>query len=66
MIDAVIDRGLLPDAVIRAGIRRIVSGRLREQEAGGVEEQSRRFNVLLETLERGPVAVATDAANRQH
>ena len=66
MIDAVIDRGLLPDAVIRAGIRRIVSGRLREQEAGGVEEQSRRFNALLDRLERGPVAVATGAANRQH
>ena len=66
MIDAVIDRGLVPDAIIRAGIRRIVAGRLREQEAGGVEEQSRRFNALLDALERGPVAVATAAANRQH
>ena len=66
MIDAIIDRGLLPDAVIRVGIRRIVASRLREQEAGGVEEQSRRFNALLATLERGPIAVATDAANRQH
>jgi len=40
--------------------------RLREQEAGGIEQQSRRFNALLEQLDRGPVAVACDAANRQH
>ena len=66
MIDAIIDRGLLPDPIVRAGIRRIVASRLREQEAGGVEEQSRRFNTLLDRLERGPVALATDAANRQH
>jgi cyclopropane-fatty-acyl-phospholipid synthase len=66
MIDTVIDRGLLPDPVLRAGIRRIVASRLREQEAGGIEEQSRRFNMLLDTLDGGPVAVATDAANRQH
>lgn len=66
MIDAVVERGWVPDALIRAGIRRIVASRLREQEAGGVEEQSRRFNALLDALDRGPVAVATDAANRQH
>ena len=66
MIDAIIDRGLLPDSIVRAGIRRIVAGRLREQEAGGVGAQSRRFDLLLHTLEDGPVAVATDAANRQH
>jgi cyclopropane-fatty-acyl-phospholipid synthase len=66
VIDAVIDRGILPDPVLRAGIRRIVAGRLREQETGGIEGQSRRFNALLDGLERGPLAVAADAANRQH
>jgi cyclopropane-fatty-acyl-phospholipid synthase len=66
VIDALIDRGLLPDPIVRAGIRRIVASRLREQEAGGVEEQSRRFNLLLDRLEGEPVALATDAANRQH
>lgn len=66
MIDAIIDRGLLPDAIVRAGIRRIVAGRLREQDAGGVEAQSHRFDALLDALDNGPVAIATDAANRQH
>ena len=66
MIDAIIDRGLLPDRIVRAGIRRIVASRLRQQEAGGIDAQCRRFNTLLDTLQRGPVALATDAANRQH
>jgi cyclopropane-fatty-acyl-phospholipid synthase len=66
VIDALIDSGLVPDAMLRAGIRRIVASRLREEEAGGVEGQSRRFNALLETLARGPVAIAADAANQQH
>jgi cyclopropane-fatty-acyl-phospholipid synthase len=66
VIEAVVDRGLLPDALIRAGIRRIVAMRLREQQAGGIEEQSRRFNALVESLGRAPVAIATDAANLQH
>lgn len=66
MIDAILDRGLLPDAVIRAGIRRVVAMRLREQEAGGVEAQSLRFNALVESLGQGPIAMSTEAANRQH
>jgi cyclopropane-fatty-acyl-phospholipid synthase len=66
VIDAVVDRGWLPDAVVRAGIRRIVQMRLREQEAGGIEVQSQRFNALVDALGRGPVAVETEAANRQH
>jgi len=66
VIDAIIDRGLLPDAIVRAGIRRIVASRLREQEAGGVEAQARRFETLVDELAQGPVAVAADAANEQH
>ena len=66
MIDHAIARGLLPDPVVRAGIRRIVAMRLREQEDGGVEAQSRRFNDLLEGLQQGPIAVEAAVANRQH
>lgn len=66
MIDAIIDSGLLPDHIVRAVIRRIVASRLREQEAGGIEEQSHRFNSLLDRLDSGPLALATGDANRQH
>ncbi|HET9540628.1 MAG TPA: SAM-dependent methyltransferase, partial [Candidatus Limnocylindria bacterium] len=61
MINLLLDRGILPDAVVRAGIRRIVAGRLREQEAGGPLAQARRFGRLLAELRRAPVAVTPEA-----
>ncbi len=66
LVDAVVDRRLLPDAVMRLLIRRIVAGRLREQEAGGIDEQSARFVALTRALADGPIAIEADAANTQH
>ena len=66
LVDAVIDRGLLPDSLMRLAIRRIVSGRLREQEAGGIDAQSARFAALTQAFAVSPIAVETGAANAQH
>lgn len=66
MIEALIDRWLLPDAAIRAGIRRIVASRLREQEEGGIDAQSERFAALVEWGRGAPVADAPERANAQH
>jgi cyclopropane-fatty-acyl-phospholipid synthase len=60
------ERGLLPDAAIRFGIRRLCEQRLREERDGGVEAQSQRMTQRLAMLRHSPVAVHTDAANRQH
>ena len=60
------ERGLLPDAAIRAGIRRLCAQRLEDERAGGVELQSLRQQELLELLRQSPVAIETDAANAQH
>ncbi len=66
MIDALLDRDLVPDAVVRPASAASSPARLREQEAGGSEAQARRFGALLEWLRTQPIAVATDAANAQH
>jgi cyclopropane-fatty-acyl-phospholipid synthase len=66
MIETLVDRGVLPDPIIRAGIRRVVAGRLREQERGGIDGQSARFQALLDSLKATEIAVATGAANAQH
>lgn len=66
MIDQLVDRGLVPDVVVRTGIRRVVAMRLREQRAGGVDASSARQEALLGALQTGPIAVATDLANQQH
>jgi cyclopropane-fatty-acyl-phospholipid synthase len=66
MIDALLDGGVVPDPVIRAGIRRIVAARLREQEAGGIDGQSKRFAAVLGWSRSAPIADSPEAANAQH
>lgn len=66
MIEAIVDSGRVPDTLMRAGIRRVVAGRLREQSAGGAEASARRLNSLLGELRRAPIARDTQAANAQH
>jgi cyclopropane-fatty-acyl-phospholipid synthase len=60
------ERGLLPDAWVRAGIRRLCLQRLREEQRGGAEQQSRRLALQVASLRESPLAIHTDAANRQH
>jgi cyclopropane-fatty-acyl-phospholipid synthase len=60
------ERGQLPDALLRQGIRRMCAQRLREELAGGLDQQAARFAGRIELLRRSPVAIHTDAANAQH
>ena len=60
------ERGWVPDTVLRAGIRRLCAQRLRDELAGGVEAQSQRQRERLAQLRHSPLAIETDAANRQH
>ncbi|HEU4395274.1 MAG TPA: class I SAM-dependent methyltransferase [Planctomycetota bacterium] len=59
---ALVERGWVPDPVIRAGIRRLLRRRLRDEERGGPAARA----AFVETLRRSPVAVETRAANEQH
>ncbi len=63
---ALAERGLLPDVLIRAGIRRLCSQRLREERSDDPQAAWARFRALLAELRRAPVASHTDAANAQH
>ncbi|MFC5577275.1 SAM-dependent methyltransferase [Lysobacter niabensis] len=60
------ERGVLPDALIRLGIRRLCADRLEAESAGGLSAQSSRFAARIAELRQSPVAIHTDAANRQH
>jgi cyclopropane-fatty-acyl-phospholipid synthase len=60
--EGLLDRGMVPDAVIRAGIRRLCAQRLREERAGGEARKA----ALIAQMRSGPVALSTDAANQQH
>jgi len=64
--DRLLERDLLPDWVIRAGIRRLLRRRLAEEERGGPEARQRHFMDLLARLRASPIAISTADANDQH
>jgi cyclopropane-fatty-acyl-phospholipid synthase len=63
---ALLERDLLPDFLIRIGIRRLLADRLREEDKGDPEAQQAHFMRFVETLRQSPVAIETQAANEQH
>jgi cyclopropane-fatty-acyl-phospholipid synthase len=66
MITALVDRGLVPDPVIRLGIRRLLAQRLRDERSRQPADPAARLAHWVARLSAEPVALATDAANRQH
>ena len=61
-----LDRDLLPDPVIRAGIRRLIAARLREASAPDADTAEARLRQFAAQLSTGPIAIDTAAANTQH
>ena len=65
-IDSLLAYKLVPDAVVRAGIRRLLAAKLREEGRGDQEERDRRFADFRAGLDSSPVAINTADANEQH
>lgn len=63
---SLVEKGLVPDAVIRHGIRRLLAQRLIEEDKGDPELQQAHLMQLVEQLRQSPVAIETSAANEQH
>lgn len=64
--ESLLDRGLIPDALLRAGIRHRLRERIRLEEQGGTDAFSERFRTLVAELSQSPVAIHTREANAQH
>ncbi len=60
------ERGILPNPIVRLGIRALLRDRLREIDAFDCERGIERQQAFLAEARRSPIAIATDAANRQH
>jgi len=60
------ERAVVPDVLIRLGIRHIVAGRLKEERSGGPAEQLARYQALMTQLRSSDIALLTDLANEQH
>ncbi len=60
------ERGYLPDALLRYGIRHLCQQRLDDEGAQDCARADARFNQLIADLKSSPVAIETAAANAQH
>lgn len=65
-IDLMLTKNLLPDPVIRFGIRRLLKERLAGEQKATAEEQQKGFMELVNFLKNSPIAVNTTEANEQH
>jgi len=66
MIDHLLERNILPDWVIRIGIRRLLRERLEEEKEPSLERQCVKMQTMIEELKKMPIAIQTAAANEQH
>lgn len=60
------ERGLIPDAPTRWGMRQLMRRRLVDEAAHDGEVRSQRFNAFLAELRSSPIAIHTQDANAQH
>jgi cyclopropane-fatty-acyl-phospholipid synthase len=60
------ERGLIPDALTRVGIRRLCAQRLREERASSAQAAFERTRMRLAELRQSAIAIETQAANEQH
>lgn len=60
------EHGLVPDRIIRQGIRTLSQQRLRQEGRFDPEYAAQRYMAVLHDLNNSPIAVNTDKANEQH
>jgi cyclopropane-fatty-acyl-phospholipid synthase len=65
-LDRILEANVVPDALIRLGIRHLLGETLREKCRGNVEDRQARLHAHIDGLRQSPIAVQTLAANEQH
>jgi len=65
-LDHLLETNVVPDPLIRLGIRRLLAAKLREEKRPGAEEQKAALLAHIEELKASPIAIETRAANAQH
>lgn len=66
MMDSIISSGLVPDFVIRTGIRKLLKNRLKEITPAPHKSLQETKEKFMEMLKQSPLAVQTRDANEQH
>ena len=61
-----VEQGLVPDRVVRAGIRRLLQQRVDQLETDDCAEAGARLEAFVEMMDRSPIAPIPEKANQQH
>ncbi|HZZ19866.1 MAG TPA: cyclopropane-fatty-acyl-phospholipid synthase family protein [Opitutaceae bacterium] len=64
MIDALLEKNILPDWLVRIGIRRLLAQRIRDESTGGMPRVP--LEQYVHDLKHRPIAEDTRAANQEH
>ena len=64
--EPLMERDLVPDCILRAGIRRLLARRIQEEDRGDPEKRKAHLLRYIEQLKASPIAIHTSAANQQH
>jgi cyclopropane-fatty-acyl-phospholipid synthase len=65
-LDSILEANIVPDPLIRIGIRHLLAETLREKTAADVETQRAQLMAHIAELKASPIAVQTRDANEQH
>jgi cyclopropane-fatty-acyl-phospholipid synthase len=57
---------LIPDSVVRSGIRRLLRERIRQEGGHQHAAVMERKKAFIDVMKRAPIAIHTEAANEQH
>ena len=66
MIDQLLSKDVIPDFIIRKGIKSLLKQRLDEINIPNIEQKTSRFKSFIEGMENSPIALNTPDANEQH
>lgn len=64
--ESLLDRGYIPDPLLRAGIRVRLRQPIAHETRGGLEATHDRFRAFVDSLRQSPIAIHTTEANQQH
>jgi cyclopropane-fatty-acyl-phospholipid synthase len=65
-LDRFLESGMVPDFLLRLGIRRAIAQRLADEDPGTPAGRVAKLSAHTKMLRESPLAVSTDAANEQH
>ena len=60
------ETGLVPDAVIRAGIRRLLEARRKDIHSGDISFAAQATSAFIRMMDASPIALVPERANEQH